>query len=229
MEENDRIERVLQVTADGSHTLFLPQLNEHYHSVNGAIQESRHIFIHAGLNQIEKKDIQLLEIGFGTGLNALLTLAELMRNDLSQHLVYHSVERYPLDINIVEKLNYGRLLGEEEQDLFIRLHRAAWGEEVQITSDFTLHKIKGDSNCCELPNGIDLIYFDAFAPDKQPEMWNQTIFDKLFAVANPGALILTYCAKGIVRRSMQSAGFVMEKLPGPPGKRHILRGTKPKE
>ncbi len=229
MEENDRIERVLQVTADGSHTLFLPQLNEHYHSVNGAIQESRHIFIHAGLNQIEKKDIQLLEIGFGTGLNALLTLAELMRNDLSQHLVYHSVERYPLDINIVEKLNYGRLLGEEEQDLFIRLHRAVWGEEVQITSDFTLHKIKGDSNCCELPNGIDLIYFDAFAPGKQPEMWNQTIFDKLFAVANPGALILTYCAKGIVRRSMQSAGFIMEKLPGPPGKRHILRGTKPKE
>lgn len=105
MEENDRIERVLQVTADGSHTLFLPQLNEHYHSVNGAIQESRHIFIQAGLNQIEKKDIQLLEIGFGTGLNALLTLTELMTNDLQQHLVYHSVERYPLDINMVEKLN----------------------------------------------------------------------------------------------------------------------------
>ena len=226
MEDNIEKERILQVTADGSHTLYLPDMNEHYHSVNGAVQESEHIFINAGLKQIEKEEIHLLEIGFGTGLNALLTLKEVMEGAVKRNVIYHSVELYPLDLSVVEQLNYGERVWKEHEDFFLKLHQAPWDTYEKITPQFTLYKIKGDSNHCELPQHIDLIYFDAFAPEKQPKMWSQDIFNKLYEHANDNAIIMTYCAKGVVRRSMQAAGFLMERLPGPPGKRHILRGRK---
>lgn len=226
MEEDLGKERILQITADGSHTLYLPDMDEHYHSVNGAIQESRHIFIEAGLKQIRKDEIRLLEIGFGTGLNAFLTLKEIMESEVKQNVIYYSVELYPLEMSVVENLNYGALAWEGHEDSFLDLHQAQWNMDVKITEQFTLHKIKGDSNSCELPRSVDLIYFDAFAPEKQPEMWNPSIFDKLYGLANEDAIMMTYCAKGVVRRSMQAAGFEMERLPGPPGKRHILRGVK---
>jgi len=216
--------RELQITADGSHTLFVPSMDEHYHSVNGAIQESKHVFIEAGFRRINTECIRILEIGFGTGLNAFLTLQE---TEMSKKSVsYYSVERYPLDAEIVAHLNYGDLIWPEKKELFHTLHSVAWNQPVSITDQFILHKIKGDSNTCELPSDLDLVYFDAFAPEKQPEMWKPEIFTKLGTLVRKGGIIVTYCAKGEVRRNMQAAGFRMERLPGPPGKRHMLLGIK---
>jgi len=217
--------RIIQLTEDGSHTLFVPSLDEHYHSVNGAIQESTHVFINAGLKEIQKDEIRILEIGFGTGLNALLSL-QYTEDFASKKIYYHTIERYPLSKDITDKLNYGEAIGTMGKTWFHEIHSADWEYPVKITDHFILHKIKGDSNNCSLPSDIDLIFFDAFAPDKQPEMWEPAIFEKLYKNASPEALIVTYCAKGEVRRRMQNAGFKMERLPGPPGKRHMLRGKK---
>lgn len=214
----------LQLTADGSHTLYLPEIDEHYHSVNGAIQESRHVFISAGLHLLKKGEIRLLEIGFGTGLNAFLTLLEAEKRGLQ--ILYHTFERFPLDAPLVEKLNYGKQIDAEKNELFLRLHRAEWNSPVAITDTFVLHKIKADCNESILPNEIDLIYFDAFAPEKQPEMWNEELFDKLYAATSAGGLLTTYCAKGAVRRMMKRAGYSVERIPGPPGKREMLRALK---
>lgn len=222
--EQNHIIRELQETADGSHTLFIPQMDEHYHSVNGAVQESRHVFIEAGLHHQDKKDITVFEIGFGTGLNAFLTLLD--AEDKNCKIDYYSVELYPLEPEIVQALNYGELICPEKKDLFYALHAAAWDKTEYITDYFTLHKIHGDNNNCLLPDDIDLVYFDAFAPDKQPEMWNQEIFDKLYAHMSEGGILTTYCAKGVVRRVMQKAGYSVERIPGPPGKREMLRAIK---
>ena len=217
--------RIIQKTEDGSPTIYLPELDEHYHSVHGAIQESSHIFIQAGLRSLPAGHIRILEVGFGTGLNAFLTLLETFNNpDLS--IEYFTVERYPLSTDITEQLDYPHLLAPDRADLFAALHRAPWDKPVNITSAFTLHKIEGDIATVPLPDDINLIYFDAFAPEKQPEMWQQSIFDRIASHASPQSVIVTYCAKGDVRRGWQATGFRMEKLAGPPGKRHILRGTK---
>ncbi len=218
------MKRELQETADGSHTLFIPEMDEHYHSVNGAVQESRHVFIEAGLHRQEKKDITVFEVGFGTGLNAYLTLLDAENEDRS--VDYFSVELYPLDPSLVRALNYGDMICPEKKMLFTALHSAAWNEPVKITDHFTLHKIQGDNNSCTLPEDMDLIYFDAFAPDKQPEMWSQEIFDRLYAHTSEGGILTTYCAKGVVRRMMQKAGYSVERIPGPPGKREMLRAIK---
>ncbi|MCD7849409.1 MAG: tRNA (5-methylaminomethyl-2-thiouridine)(34)-methyltransferase MnmD [Parabacteroides sp.] len=216
--------RELQQTADGSHTLFIPEMDEHYHSVNGALQESRHVFIEAGLHRQTKKDITVFEVGFGTGLNALLTLLDAEESDRAVN--YYSIELYPLEPALVQALNYGEMVCPEKESLFRALHAAAWNEAAAITERFTLYKIQGDSNTCDLPDGIDLVYFDAFAPDKQPEMWNQEIFDRLYAHMAEGGILTTYCAKGVVRRMMQKAGYSVERIPGPPGKREMLRAMK---
>lgn len=223
--KKNQIERELQVTADGSHTLFIPAMDEHYHSINGAVQESRHIFLDAGLHRMEKEQIRILEIGFGTGLNAFLTLLDIEETG-KPAIDYYSVELYPLAAEIVQQLNYGELICPEKKNLFNALHEADWNMPVQITPHFTLHKLEDDSNRCPLPSAIDLIYFDAFAPDKQPEMWTPEIFEKLYTHTAPEGIIVTYCAKGEVRRRMQAAGFQMQRLPGPPGKRHMLLGIK---
>ena len=220
----NQIKRELQVTADGSHTLFIPEMDEHYHSVNGAVQESRHVFIEAGLHQLEREDITVFEIGFGTGLNAFLSLL-----DAEQHrkrITYYSTELYPLSMEVVQSLNYGELISEERKEDFYALHEAEWNVSVPITEHFVLHKIEGDSNRCVLPKGIDLVYFDAFAPDKQPEMWHQEIFDRLYACMRERGVLTTYCAKGVVRRMMKEAGYSVERIPGPPGKREMLRAIK---
>ena len=219
------MQKEIQITADGSHTLYIPEMDEHYHSVNGALREAIHIFIEAGLHSLEKDFIRIVEVGFGTGLNAFLSLKDVELSQ-SHHIDYHTIEKYPLPMDTTQSLNYGTLIWPERTDLYRALHAADWNCEQVITDRFTLHKIEGDSNTCELPDQIDLIYFDAFAPEKQPEMWNQEIYDRLYAHTAPGGVIVTYCAKGVVRRGMQTAGFEMSRLPGPPGKRHILRGVK---
>lgn len=219
--QKGHIGRELQLTADGSHTLYVRGMDEHYHSVNGAVQESRHVFIDAGLKQLTKDSLRVLEIGFGTGLNAFLTLLE-----AEVPVEYYTVELYPLGLDIVKLLNYGEQICAEKKELFTRLHTVSWNTAEEITGRFTLHKIQGDSNNCKFPDGINLIYFDAFAPDKQPEMWNQGIFDKLFECTEKGGILTTYCAKGVVRRMMKEAGYSVERIPGPPGKREMLRAIK---
>jgi tRNA U34 5-methylaminomethyl-2-thiouridine-forming methyltransferase MnmC len=220
----NEIYRELQMTADGSHTLFIPEMDEHYHSVNGAVQESRHVFIEAGLHHLPQKTVNVLEIGFGTGLNAFLTVLDSAAT--ASTVYYYSFELYPLSLEVIEALNYGEMICKDKNDVFHALHTADWNRAVKITENFTLYKIQGDSNREQLPEGIDLVYFDAFAPDKQPEMWNQEIFNKLFAAMNPGGILTTYCAKGMVRRMMKEAGYSVERIPGPPGKREMLRATK---
>ena len=220
----DHIKRELQLTADGSHTLFIPEMNEHYHSVNGAVQESRHVFIEAGLHHLERTEITVVEVGFGTGLNAFLTLSDAEAHRRKIH--YYSVELYPLDADVIESLNYGEMICGGRRDAFQALHQAEWNISVPITEFFELHKIQGDSNTCVLPERIDLVYFDAFAPDKQPEMWNQEIFNRLYARMTGGGVLTTYCAKGAVRRMMKEAGYSVERIPGPPGKREMLRAIK---
>ena len=216
------------ITEDGSHSLFVPHLNEHYHSTHGAIQESRHVYINAAFRECHNKQVNVLEVGFGTGLNAFLTLLESLKTDTKVH--YTSLELYPLEIEQTKQLNYPSQLSDDSKAfLFSLLHTANWNESVEITNIFSLHKIEIDfSNPDNLSTNysFDVIYFDAFAPEKQPEMWTQEIFNKLYTLCNENAVITTYCAKGIVRRMLQAAGFTVERLPGPIGKREILRGRK---
>lgn len=219
----------IRLTEDGSHTLHVPEIDECYHSTHGAVQESTHIFIHAGLkefcgsNLCEGNELRILEVGFGTGLNAYLTLLEAER--LKIRIRYTTLELYPLSMEDAMRLNYPEIL-YSGKDLFTKMHFSSWNEIHEITADFSLHKVQADFTACELQGLYDVIYFDAFSPEKQPEMWLEDGFRKIYEHAGNGAVIITYCAKGVVRRAMQSAGFVMERLPGPPGKREILRGKR---
>ncbi|MDR2805120.1 MAG: tRNA (5-methylaminomethyl-2-thiouridine)(34)-methyltransferase MnmD [Dysgonamonadaceae bacterium] len=210
----------LTVTADGSHTLYLPEIDERYHSANGAIRESKHVYIEAGLNQCLKPRIHVLEMGFGTGLNAFLTALEAEKRGVS--ILYAGLEKYPLPDEIVEKLNYS---GGNEA-LFKNIHAAEWEKPVRLTPFFTLQKIAADFKDYSYPGPYDVVYYDAFAPDKQAEVWSQELFDRLFKTLNPDGILTTYCAKGQIRRRMQQAGFTVERLPGPPGKREMLRARR---
>lgn len=214
----------LKTTEDGSHTLFSPLADECYHSQKGAIQESEHIFIKAGWEECEKNELKIFEVGFGTGLNAFLTL--LKAENEHKKVLYTSLEYYPVENAVIEKLNYPELLDENRKNDFEKLHNASWNTKEQISPFFTLEKIQTDFTKYELSDSYDLFYFDAFSPEKQPEMWTQERFETLYAHANSGAVLVTYCSKGIVRRAMQTAGFEVERLPGPPGKREILRARK---
>lgn len=218
------MKRVLQVTADGSHTLFVPEMDEHYHSVNGALQESMHVFFHAGWDFLSRKNIRILEFGFGTGLNALLALCRASEEQSS--VSYYTIEKYPIDAELLLQLNYAGMLGVREYDWFGRLHSCAWDCDVKLTENFTFHKKLGDFAEVVFPEHVDLVFFDAFAPDKQPEVWTQELFDRIYRVMTPGGVLVTYCAKGVVRRMLQSAGFEVQRIPGPPGKREMLRAIR---
>ncbi len=217
------MESKLQITSDGSHTLFVPEIDECYHSSHGAIQESQHIFIEAGLKQCPKDEICVLEVGFGTGLNALLALVEAERS--GKKIQYIALEKYPVDSEKTLLLNYPAMIDSDKQDVFNLLHTSMWNEPIEITSYFTLHKIETDFTQHIHSQHYDVVFFDAFSPEKQPEMWLVEQFEKLYKSCNLGAVLTTYCAKGIVRRAMQEAGFKVERLPGPPGKREILRAS----
>ena len=211
---------MIEKTDDGSTTLFVPELNEHYHSTKGARTESQHIFIDMGLKASDALAPRILEIGFGTGLNAWLTLEEAERSERNIH--YTGLELYPLEWQMIEQLNY-----VTDKELFEHLHTAPWQEAVSITTHFTLLKMEVDVNKWQTEESFDLIYFDAFAPEKQPEMWSQELFNRLYVLLNDGGILTTYCAKGVIRRMLQAAGFIVERLPGPPGgKREILRARK---
>jgi tRNA U34 5-methylaminomethyl-2-thiouridine-forming methyltransferase MnmC len=215
------------LTADGSHTLLVPELNEHYHSTNGALAESLHIFIQAGLEAAlhGKSQLHILEVGFGTGLNALLTL--LHTTDIP--ITYTAIEPFPPDPLLVAQLNYPKLLAKAEAGCQYKLLMAA-PENVatRITQHFILLKKREKIQETNLEVGtFDLVYFDAFAPNIQPELWETVIFKKIFGALKPGGILVTYSSKGMVKRNLHEAGFVVERLCGPKGKRHITRAIKP--
>lgn len=215
----------LERTADGSYTLYVPELDEHYHSVKGALTESQHIFIEMGLKHSPAPEPRILEIGLGTGLNAFLTL--LAAEEMQRKVHYTGIERYPLAEETLRQLDYPGIIGKKHEEDYYAIHQAPWEKETNLSPWFTLHKIEGDFTRHTFQKGYDIIYFDAFAPEKQPEMWEQSLFNTLYNVLNKGGILTTYCAKGVVRRMLQTAGFTVERLPGPPGgKREILRATK---
>lgn len=217
------LQRKVVLTADGSATLFVPELGEHYHSVHGAIQESRHVFIDAGLQYIARKktSIHILETGFGTGLNAFLTLLEAERLGIDVH--YFSVEKYPLEQQEYNVLQYTD--NATEQEKFLSLHTVGWEQWQNIGRNFNFFKSVQDIKDIRPPEGFlfDLIYFDAFAPDVQPELWGVPVFERLHQLSSKDAVLLTYCSKGQVRRNMKAGGWRVEKLPGPKGKREMVR------
>ena len=215
----------LFVTDDGSHSVRIPELNVTYHSKHGAIQESVHVFIESGLKQFNKRNISILEVGFGTGLNALLTLIEADKNDLK--IVFDVVELYPLDSVCVAALNYLSILKAPQlAPAFSHMHACEWDVVAKISGQFELKKIRGDIRYVELTGHYDLVYFDAFDPVVQPELWTVEVFRKIYNVAKQGGILVTYCSKGIVRRAMTEAGFSVVKIAGPKGKREIVRAVK---
>ena len=226
----EEIDLAIELTDDGSATLFIPQLNEHYHSVKGAITESNHIyrdcaFLHrcvAMASDADRRSYRLLEVGFGTGLNACVT-AMVANETCPVH--YISLEKYPVNHQVLNTLRYEELV---DADLWKAIHDAPWGEATAITPHFVIEKRNVDYLTTSLPEDIDVVYFDAFAPEKQPEMWTLEAFRRLVSVLNHGALLNTYCAKGEIRRLFASLGLIVERIAGPKGgKREILRATFP--
>ena len=215
----------IQPTDDGSATLFVPELDEHYHSVKGAYTESLHIYRDcAYLYATERsasRPLRLLEIGFGTGLNAAVTA---MAPTAERPVHYITLEKYPVEPQFVKGLGYDTLVDEQ---LFTHIHAAPWEQPTAITPHFTLEKCCCDLLTTPLPGDIDIVYFDAFAPEKQPEMWSAEVFARIYEAMRPRGVLTTYCAKGAIRRLLQATGFTVERLAGPVGgKREILRATK---
>lgn len=214
-------------TADGSLTIHLPLWDEQYHSKHGAIQESKHVFIKTGLHHFcelhDVEELAILEIGFGTGLNALLTSQE--AEILNRSILYDGVEAYPISLQQVQGLNYPEMLGITETS-FLKLHSVSWETPQEITPSFTLHKKQKLFKDITAIDAYHLIYFDAFGARVQPELWTQEVFKTMYTALKQDGVLVTYAAKGSVRRAMQAVGFTVERLPGPPGKREMLRATK---
>lgn len=219
----------IRQTKDGSNTLYVPELNEHYHSVHGAMQESQHVFIKHGLEHAleQKPDVKILEVGFGTGLNAILTFPFALSQ--KAFVQYDTLEKFPLTQDVVEQLHFEQfILNPELMDIFKQMHATPWNEPVDLIPYFTLQKIHETlEEFCPPDAYYDVIYFDAFAPEKQPELWTEEVFAKMFKAVRPGGVLVTYCAKGAFKRNLKAAGFIVEALPGPPGKREMTRGTRP--
>lgn len=224
------MKRKLIITADGSSSIHLPDWDEQYHSKHGAIQEAKHVFIKMGLDYLLAQEnnstsIPIIEIGFGTGLNALLTA---IAADLKNITIdYTGVEAYPVEKEEVKLLNYpAQLQQRQAADYFKNIHAANWEEQTVISSNFKLIKKNRFFNEITDQNKYQLIYFDAFGPRVQPDLWGEDIFKIMFTALKKGGVLVTYSAKGSARRAMQKVGFAVEKIPGPPGKREMLRAVK---
>jgi tRNA U34 5-methylaminomethyl-2-thiouridine-forming methyltransferase MnmC len=227
------LKRNIVTTADGSKTIQIEEWNEQYHSLHGAIQEARHVFIKNGLHyfvdnyrfKLLDEAIHILEIGFGTGLNAFITLLEAEK--LNLQINYVGVEAFPVLNEEIAELNYVEQLSvDHHQENFDKLHTCKWEMSNEIIARFNLTKQKKEFQKIDDVMTFDLIYFDAFGARVQPELWTEVIFDRMFKALKPNGILVTYSAKGSVRRAMQSVGFLVEKLQGPPGKREMLRATK---
>lgn len=222
------MKRKIITTADGSKTIHIEDWNEQYHSKHGAIQEAQHVFIKEGLQHYcannKSTSIDVLEIGFGTGLNAFLTLLE--ADNIKSKINYVGVEAYPVSMDDINQLNYVELISAENETVFNKLHTVSWEKEHEITSKFKLQKRQQFFSEIKDNNAFDLIYFDAFGARVQPELWSKSIFETMYKALKPNGVLVTYAAIGEVKRNMKALGFIVERLKGPPGKRHMLRATK---
>lgn len=224
------MKREIFVTADGSHSLRIPGWDEQYHSRHGAIREAVYVFINRGLQyRLDKHrpagNLSILEIGFGTGLNALLTALYVDKHKVK--VDYCGVEAFPLEATLWKKLNYAQLVQADSAPLIYQLlHDAPWDQNCIVTPNFTLHKCRDHIESFCQRDAFDLIYFDAFGARVQPELWTDTVFENMYQSLKKEGVLVTYSSKGSVRRAMLSAGFKVEKLPGPPGKREMLRAVK---
>ena len=209
---------------DGSHTLISPVFNASYHSTKGAITESKVVFINAGLEYFKSTEdkIAIFEMGFGTGLNAFLSCLWAVENQ--KELIYHTIEAYPINVELAQKLNYGSLGGNDS--LFQCLHTCPWETEQKIVPNFSFNKHQGFIENLETFCTYDVIYFDAFAPDDQPTLWEESMLKKMYNLLNHNGILVSYCAKGSFKRTLKDVGFRIENLPGPPGKREITRAIK---
>lgn len=211
-------------TADGSSTLYSEEYKAHYHSLNGALQESRHIFIENGFKYFSKNYLDILEVGFGTGLNAALTSAIALLNNVNT--CYTGIELHPLGEDVLEKINYKSALSELEYSNWRAINSMKWGSNCKLSDFYSILKLNKNICTAEINAKYDLIYYDAFAPEDQPEMWDKQIFQKLYFSTKPDGILITYCSKGIVKQALRDAGYKVVRLPGPVGKRHILRAIK---
>ena len=211
-------------TADGSHTLFSEQHNAHFHSLNGALQESLHIFLKNGYEYLSRDTINVLEVGFGTGLNAALTASKAAELKCSTN--YTGIDLYPLEEDILSKLNYDSVLSITESETWKKIISIKWGCEERVNEFLLLNKVHCDLIELDITNKYNIIYFDAFAPDDQPEMWTVDIFEKLYQATSNDGVLITYCSKGIVKQALRAVGYKVERVAGPPGKRHMIRATK---
>lgn len=218
------MERKIIQTGDGSKTILIPEWDEQYHSIHGALAEARHVFIEKGFLSLPSSKLSVLEMGFGTGLNAFLTF--LKNTALKKEIHYTALEAYPVDAAMVQQLDYLKILGADEEAVFNQMHAAEWGRKVQLSENFHLCKLAEKLEEVAFTNAFDLVYYDAFAPRVQPDLWTESIFAKLYAHMNEGGVLVTYCAKGSVKRALKAVGFLVESLPGPPGKREMTRAKK---
>jgi tRNA U34 5-methylaminomethyl-2-thiouridine-forming methyltransferase MnmC len=222
------MQREIIITGDGSKTIYLPEWNEHYHSSHGALQEAQHVFIKHGLSTQKEDYITILEMGFGTGLNALLTYFASEKR--RQYVHYIGIEAFPPSEEEWRAMDYAQFSNDPAApQVFERMHTCEWDKAQEIDELFVLEKKQCPLVDAQVaPNSVDLIYYDAFGPRVQPELWTKAIFDLLFTWLVPEGILVTYCAKGQVKRDLKAAGFIVENLPGPPGKREMTRAIKPK-
>lgn len=219
------MKREVLTTKDGSTTIHIVDWNESYHSRHGAIQEAKHVFIKNGLHLFENQDVSILEIGFGTGLNAYITYLESL--NYNRIISYTGVEAYPITSEEISAMNYAAQLGEPSHgEVFLKLHKVSWEHHIKISDYFILTKRKMFFQDIEQINEFDLIYFDAFGYDVQPELWSTDIFRKMYKALKSEGILVTYAARGVVKRSLIEVGFKVEKLEGPPGKREMFRALK---
>lgn len=219
------MKREIIITSDGSTSIHLPEWEESYHSKHGAIQEAQHVFIKNGLSLCKGQSVSVLEIGFGTGLNAFITFLESQKSN--QNIDYVGVEGFPISAEEVLQMNYVNQLNANQFELeFKKMHQSDWEENVTISQHFRLTKRKQLFNEINCKNQFDIIYFDAFGYRVQPELWSVEIFTKMFEALKEGGILVTYACRGPIKNAMKEAGFQIEKLAGPPGKREMLRGWK---
>lgn len=225
----EKVNRELIKTADGSHTLFLPDVNEHYHSYHGAINESKHVFIKNGLEYYSEGKtglpVNILEVGMGTGLNVFLTFLRSLQT--GQAVNYTALEPFPVEKDIAEQLNYSALLNmEEHKSSFNLIHTSGFNVNVKLSDQFILAKRREKLEQFNSGEDFDIVFYDAFAPRVQPELWTKEVFERLYTFIKPGGILVTYCAKGEVKRNLRAANFKVESLPGPQGKREMIRVVK---
>lgn len=223
------MKREIQTTKDGSKTLFINELNENYHSHHGALQEAQHVFIKNGYNLIYDCDINILELGFGTGLNVLVTINEYLKNDQNHVVHYTTLEKYPINTSEIEELGYDSLFDNEElKNIYHKIHACEWEKDIEIIPGFILRKVKCDFfdlKNLEIP-AINLVYFDCFGARVQPDLWEFPLFEMVCDKMSIGGLLTTYSSKGSVRRILQDLNFKVEKKDGPTGKREMINAIK---